>query len=310
MSDFYSEYRDNMISTMQQSLRQIRNIMGMGVQEFGDYLGLTRQSVNNLETLKSRMSASQYLAVAALLDCYVKRYPEAYELVTASLRNNDTSRSKMTFNTIEMHSLTAKWFLCFPGKEPSIASLKECFTLKNLVEIASAYHVFLDESAFIMDGGRQAIESMEKVMLQGKNKLILPMRVAEKLQEMAENGLNRYYRKAREGLKLIMDMQGRRSLELRGEVTDTTVEDTFFWVFAKFKSINRLALLTIDQKLAVRINTLNQNGGNGFEILLIKFDEDGNIRKWKPEELQVTDKKIEDELNSDENNEGVALTLG
>lgn len=310
MSDFYSEYRDNMISTMQQSLRQIRNVLGMGVQEFGDYLGLTRQSVNNLETFKSRMSASQYLAVAALLDCYFKRHPKSYEVVTALLRNNDASRSKTTFNSIEMHSLTVKWFLCFPGKEPSIASLKECFTVKNLEEMASTYHVFLDESPFIMDGGRQAIESIEKVMVQENHKLILPMRAAENLQEMAEDGMNHYCRKAREGLKLIMDMQGRRSLELRGEVTDTTAEDTFFWVFAKFKSINRLALLTADQKLASRVDTLNQNGGNGFEILLIKFDEDGSMRKWKPEELKVTDRQFDEETNLDEGDEVPALSPG
>ena len=50
---------------MQVSLKQIRQVLGFGVQEFGDLIGLTRQTINNLETQKNKMSSIQYIAICA-----------------------------------------------------------------------------------------------------------------------------------------------------------------------------------------------------------------------------------------------------
>ena len=52
--DFYFRLRQSMVETMQTSLKQIRLVLGFGVQEFGDLVGLTRQTINNLESKKIR----------------------------------------------------------------------------------------------------------------------------------------------------------------------------------------------------------------------------------------------------------------
>ena len=54
--DFYYQLRQRMVETMQVSLKQIRQVLGFGVQEFGDLIGLTRQTINNLETQKNKRS--------------------------------------------------------------------------------------------------------------------------------------------------------------------------------------------------------------------------------------------------------------
>ncbi len=287
MRDFYAEYRENMIMTMQQSLRQIRNRLDIGVQEFGAYLGLTRQSVNNLENCKKgRMSASQYLAVAALLDLYFKKHPEAYDNVIQILRSNDVSVIHNSFSCIEMHSLTAKWFLAFPGKEPLSVGETGFFAISDIEELARSYTVFFDESPFIVDGGKVAIGNIEKALRQEKQKIFMPVRAAEHLQERSNDSGDPLHCSAREAVKLIMEMQGKGSLELRGEPTDISAAHTLQWVFTKFRVFHRLALLTAEQGVAAEINKLNQSD-DGFKIMLLKFEEDGSIRNWRPEELIV-----------------------
>ena len=72
MIDFYYQLRQRMIGIMQTSLKQIRQVLGFGVQEFGDLMGLTRQTINNIETKKNTMSSIQYIAICAVIDNYIK----------------------------------------------------------------------------------------------------------------------------------------------------------------------------------------------------------------------------------------------
>ena len=78
MIDFYYQLRQRMVETMQVSLKQIRQVLGFGVQEFGDLIGLTRQTINNLETQKNKMSSIQYIAICAVIDNCLKDKPELY----------------------------------------------------------------------------------------------------------------------------------------------------------------------------------------------------------------------------------------
>ncbi|MDE6834001.1 MAG: helix-turn-helix domain-containing protein [Ruminococcus sp.] len=88
--DFYSQLRQRMIDTMQISLRRIRQVIGLGVQEFSDVVGITRQSLNNLESLKVKMSAIQFVAVCAVIDHFVESQPELMSVIISILNSNDT----------------------------------------------------------------------------------------------------------------------------------------------------------------------------------------------------------------------------
>ncbi len=291
MNDFYGEYRKNMIRTMQRSLKQIRQILGIKVQDFGDYMGLSRQSINNLEKGEN-MSASQYLAVSAMLDFKFKQDPEQYELVLSLLRKNDVSESKKTFSNVEMHSLVNKWFLCFPGNEPHIARLGSNFSAEDIEELVGIYHIFLDDSTFIKDGGIQAVERLERVMLREKRCFVLPLRVEESLRHKAYDEVDASCRKAQEAMVFLKAMQERGSLDLRGEIGDTTVINTLVSVFARLKFSTRMAVLTADKMLADQVHMLNRPGPerSGFEVLALAFDAEGNIRNWPPSLLSDWDR--------------------
>ena len=56
------------IAKLQDSLPLIRNAGGWSAEEFGDMIGVTKQTVRNLETKKTRLSKTQYIAIRAVLD--------------------------------------------------------------------------------------------------------------------------------------------------------------------------------------------------------------------------------------------------
>ena len=116
MIDFYYQLRQRMVETMQVSLKQIRQVLGFGVQEFGDLIGLTRQTINNLETQKNKMSSIQYIAICAVIDNCLKDKPELLPILSTILCSNEDENHGNIFETIENGSLLKKWFLCFPDE--------------------------------------------------------------------------------------------------------------------------------------------------------------------------------------------------
>lgn len=76
---------------------------------------------------------------------------------------------------------------------------------------------------------------------------------------------------AQRGMKLLIEMQNKKLIDIRGEKGDVNIISTSVSVFAKFKCVNRLALITCDSKLANPIIALNNDTLGGFNILVLKY---------------------------------------
>lgn len=70
------EKRSEQIRRLQQSLSSIRKIAGWTAEELGDRIGVTKQTISNLENNKTEMSFTQYIAIRAVLDCEMADNPE------------------------------------------------------------------------------------------------------------------------------------------------------------------------------------------------------------------------------------------
>ena len=64
------------IARMQKHLLLIRRAVGWTAEEFGDRIGVTRQTINNIESSRSRLTKTQYLAMRSVLDAEILRAPE------------------------------------------------------------------------------------------------------------------------------------------------------------------------------------------------------------------------------------------
>lgn len=290
MVDFYYQLRQKMVRAMQSSLKQIRQVLGFGVQEFGDLIGLTRQSINNLETLKNNMSTIQYVAVCAVIDNCLKDKPELLPVISTILCSNEDDSENNIFETIETGSLLKKWFLCFPDEATILGfSTPDSSDISNedFSNIAESYRVFLDQTVLLEDGFSSAIKPLALAMKSNGNKFIIPLKVIQTIQHKLVSFDNEEANLAQGGMKLLMRLQNEDLVDIRGEKGDVNIISTFVSVFAKFKCVNRLALITCDSKLANQILALNNNEIGGFNILVLKYSDDKRIKKWEQDDVNI-----------------------
>ena len=63
------------IARMQENLLLIRRTVGWTAEEFGQRIGVTRQTINNIESGRSRLTKTQYIAMRSILDAEVLQSP-------------------------------------------------------------------------------------------------------------------------------------------------------------------------------------------------------------------------------------------
>lgn len=308
MIDFYFQLRQRMINTMQSSLKQIRQVLGFGVQEFSDIVGLTRQTINNLESKKNKMSAVQYVAICAVIDHCTKDKVELLQIISTILATNDSVENSTVFSSIENGSLLKKWFLCFSDDSKITGIFHEersVIRQGHFEGIANIYKIFIDETILCEEGFGDWVEQVAYEMIENHNKFLVPLKVVESIQGKIVSSDPIVVEHAQRGLNLLMRMQQQDMVEIRGEKGDINTISTFISVFAKFKCATRLALLTQNKKLAKQVAALNNDDIGGFNILVTKFDKEVGLLKWDEDinlgdDVEAIYNKIGDvEINAD-----------
>lgn len=66
--DHVKSYTKEEIDRLQDSLLLIREAGGWSAEEFGDMIGVTKQTIRNIENKKTAMSKTQYIAIRSVLD--------------------------------------------------------------------------------------------------------------------------------------------------------------------------------------------------------------------------------------------------
>lgn len=273
--DFYSQSRQKMIDKMQLSLKPIRQVLNLGVQEFGDIIGLTRQSINNLENCKVKMNVVQFLAICAVIDHFMEANPQLRQIIITILNSNDSSSDNNLFDDCEDTTLLKKWFLCFPDYSKVIQSKSD--TISDLVE---NYIIFLDDTTLCEFSLTNQITSLITKMEQSSKKFIIPLKAVENIQNRLLDKESINFQAAQNGISNIRKLQELGIVEIRGEKSDVNIFTTLVSVFVKYKLVYRLALITQNPKLAKTVMLLNNDEIGGFQILVLRCLPDGVLQKW------------------------------
>ena len=100
------------IEKLTQSLPSIRKIAGWSSETLGEMIGVTKQTISNIETRKSTMSKTQYIAIRTIIDYEIAEHPEnelLSSVVAILLDSDDSPESKQKAEaTIEMLDKTSK----------------------------------------------------------------------------------------------------------------------------------------------------------------------------------------------------------
>lgn len=75
MSEKLNE-RNKQIKRLQQNLSSIRKIAGWTAEVLGEKIGVTKQTISNIENNKSTMNFSQYIAIRSVLDAEITNNKE------------------------------------------------------------------------------------------------------------------------------------------------------------------------------------------------------------------------------------------
>lgn len=88
-------YTEGEIAKLQDNLLLIRKAGGWSAEEFGDMIGVTKQTISNLENKKTVMSKTQYIAIRAVLDYEMAERPDDKVLIsTVNLCLNSSKLSE------------------------------------------------------------------------------------------------------------------------------------------------------------------------------------------------------------------------
>ena len=69
------------IELFQKYLLLIRRTVGWSADEFGDRIGVTRQTINNLESGRNKLTKTQYIAMRSVLDAEIVSFPDETEML-------------------------------------------------------------------------------------------------------------------------------------------------------------------------------------------------------------------------------------
>ena len=291
--EFYIQLRQQMIDVLQISLKQVRQVLGLGVQEFGDVVGLTRQSINNLESGKIKMSTVQFVAVCAVIDHFTETHPELLPIIKSILISNDTLHDSSIYENIEGGSFLKKWFLCFPDDSKLVMP-----RLSLIDDIASNYRIFVDDSFLCGVNIKNQFEDLLDAMKAAGKQVIIPLKVIESIQNNMLANDEEVSNKAHKAMQLLAKLQSQNFVEIRGEKGDVNILTTLVSVFVKYKVTYRLALITNNAKLAKSILSLNSDDIGGFKILVLRCNCDGMLEEWQLNDY--FEKADEDEYDSED----------
>ena len=70
---------------MQNNLLLIRRTIGWTAAEFGDQIGVTRQTINNIESGRNKLTKTQYIAMRSVIDAEIVKHPEETQMVKTLL---------------------------------------------------------------------------------------------------------------------------------------------------------------------------------------------------------------------------------
>ena len=146
MSDFYYQSRANIISTMQCSLKQIRQVLNIGVQELADIIGVTRQTINNIENNKNKLSTVQYISICAVIDYLLEKQKISYHVIAAILESNKVIGDDNVYT--EDIPILQRFFLTF-ADDSKLVSSPFCnmavIGQESYMKLFQDYKVFLDD---------------------------------------------------------------------------------------------------------------------------------------------------------------------
>ena len=101
---------EQQIKSLQENLHSIRKIAGWTAEDLGNRIGVTKQTISNIENSKVRLTQTQYIAIRSVLEYEIKTNPEnivLQQVITLLLDSEDCDSEKSEEIKVAIETLAA-----------------------------------------------------------------------------------------------------------------------------------------------------------------------------------------------------------
>jgi transcriptional regulator with XRE-family HTH domain len=273
------------IDLFQDSLKKIRTVIGWSGASLAEILGVSRQTINNLESKKTAMSVVQYLAFGAAVEQAKKRSPETMRIIDALLSGFPQIESGIA--RVGSFNLVDEWFLGFPDYFNFITPNENALSSFELIEkIATDYKIFVCPEVFQVPGVLAFLDAIELPLKKNENKLILPATAIKDLSLSLDV------------VEKINILTKENLAEFKGDVDDPQINELVLSLCARFRSKYKICIITQDSLLAMDVLTLNSlRSQYGAQIVVIKLNTSGDLLNVEVMSDSFAERKIIDGEN-------------
>lgn len=124
----------NEIERLQDNLLLIRRAAGWTAEEFGEKIGVTRQTINNLEAKRNKLNKTQYIAMRAVIEAEMAKAPKETEMLRCLFEVLIDNPEK--YDEADRKELLAKANMITPSILAGTTSRKD--VSKELMSVAGA----------------------------------------------------------------------------------------------------------------------------------------------------------------------------
>lgn len=252
--DFLEKVKRMLIDNFQISLRAVRLLMGYSAEKMCGLVGMDFQTLDNLETGRTAMSAVEFLAFGVVVSDYLRTNGEMRRPLAVVLGSAQTAVE--TSDGCDASTTLSSWFELNRGAELSVTEDAQRETeILTSMKLLDDRWVFADDTFLLSDYAPRFLHAWVRRLPGRTGKLIIPVRAAERI--MASAGCAGYAGKAGRALSLLNWMQEKDIVQIRGEEEDGDLTGTILKVFEKFGSTHPLFLITGDDVFAREVLRLN-----------------------------------------------------
>lgn len=147
------------ILRLQQNLLLLRRTVGWTADEFGERIGVTRQTINNIENGRNRLTKTQYIAIRSVLEAEIIQNPLETEMLKVLLDVLVDEPDK--YSDEDAETLVMKANMLAPAILAGTASRKDVSSewIKYTKDMASAGIITALLSSVVSVGGLVAVSA-------------------------------------------------------------------------------------------------------------------------------------------------------
>lgn len=272
MEDFYGKLRNDMISVMQKSLQEIRSLIGYTTIEFSRMLGVTRQSLNNLEAGRVALSVAQYISICAILDSVLDKHPQMLGAMEQFLKKSaqDLEVLEDGYEPTHAGSFLKRWFLSFP--DGSGTAVLPAFNGElDFSMIAENYAVYIDYS-FLVECGDESMAPFNAEMENYENQYRIAWKIIDKAQNDFMSMDKEQHQIGEKTVRLLQELQQNHLIKQLGGLMDSDdYQSSYLENFVRGRKLARIFLLTQDEDFAEKVKALNDSEEQGFPIMVARY---------------------------------------